>query len=93
MAHRIGPNGLGYVNVPAKVSLTIASRHKRRPGGISVISQSGAMLIHFHRLAINRGIGLSDLVSSGNEAMLGAADFLEHFIEDPEEHYIELTDR
>src|SRR5699024_2726028 len=31
----IGPNGLGYVNVPRQIALTIASDHKRRPGGIS----------------------------------------------------------
>src|SRR5580693_4300053 len=38
----IGPNGLGFVNVPHRVSLTIACHHKRRPGGISIVSHSGA---------------------------------------------------
>jgi acyl-CoA synthetase (NDP forming) len=88
----IGPNGLGYVNVPAKVSLTIASRHKRRAGGISVISQSGAMLSGVAMAAWDRpGTGLNLLVSAGNEAVTDLADYVDYLVDDPDTTAIGLV--
>ena len=79
-----GPNCLGFINYrqpcPA-YGLLLAS--PLVPGGIGMVSQSGAMLLQFHRMAQQRAIGLSHLVSIGNEAMHPASDFLEHFIDDP----------
>lgn len=80
----IGPNGLGIINVPEQVSLTIASDHKRRPGGISVVSQSGAVLSGVAMAAWERpSIGLNVLISAGNEAVTDLADYVDHFVEDP----------
>jgi acetate---CoA ligase (ADP-forming) len=81
----IGPNGLGYVNVPRHISLTIAGRHKRRPGGISVVSQSGAMLSGVAMAAWQYdGCGLNVLVSAGNEGYTDLADYVDYFTDDPE---------
>jgi acyl-CoA synthetase (NDP forming) len=81
----IGPNGLGYVNVRRGISLTIAGRHKRRPGGISVISQSGAMLSGVAMAAWQYdGCGLNVLVSAGNEAYTDLADYVDYLTDDPE---------
>lgn len=81
----IGPNGLGYVNVPHGISLTIAGRHKRRPGGISVISQSGAMLSGVAMAAWQYdGCGLNVIVSAGNEAITDLADYVDYLTDDPE---------
>jgi acyl-CoA synthetase (NDP forming) len=81
----IGPNGLGYINVRRGISLTIASRHKRRPGGLSVVSQSGAMLSGVAMAAWqNRGVGLNVIISAGNEAVTDLADFVDYFTDDPE---------
>ncbi len=80
----IGPNGLGFVNVPAHVSLTIAGDHKRRPGGISVISQSGAILSGVAMAAWQYpGCGLNLLVSAGNEAVTDLADYVDFLVDDP----------
>ncbi|MDP3950271.1 acetate--CoA ligase family protein [Microbacterium sp.] len=80
----IGPNGLGMINVPEQVSLTIASDHKRRPGGVSVISQSGAVLSGIAMAAWERpAIGLNTLISAGNEAVTDLADYVDHFVDDP----------
>ncbi|MDQ7908551.1 acetate--CoA ligase family protein [Phytohabitans sp. ZYX-F-186] len=88
----IGPNGLGYVNVRRGISLTIASRHKRRPGGISVVSQSGAMLSGVAMAAWdNRGLGLNVIVSAGNEAVTDLADYVEYFVDDPDTTAIGLV--
>jgi acetate---CoA ligase (ADP-forming) len=87
----IGPNGLGFVNVPHHISLTIAGRHKRRPGGISVISQSGAMLSGVAMAAWQYdGCGLNVLVSAGNEAITDLADYVNYLADDPETKAIGL---
>jgi acetate---CoA ligase (ADP-forming) len=81
----IGPNGLGLVNVPHRISLTIAGRHKRRAGGISVISQSGAMLSGVAMAAWQYdGCGLNVIVSAGNEAVTDLADYVNYLADDPE---------
>jgi acetate---CoA ligase (ADP-forming) len=81
----IGPNGLGFINVPHRVSLTIASHHKRRPGGISIVSHSGAMLSGAAMAAWSYpDCGLNVLVSAGNEAVTDLADYVDYFVTDPE---------
>ncbi len=80
-----GPNCLGFVNYregTAAYALPIPAPLLR--GSIGVLTQSGAMLLHLHRLAHSRAIGLSHMVSSGNEGMLDADDFLEYLVADPE---------
>ncbi|MEU4244550.1 acetate--CoA ligase family protein [Actinoplanes sp. NPDC026619] len=88
----VGPNGLGYINVRRRISLTIASRHKRRPGGISVVSHSGAMLSGVAMAAWeNRGVGLNVIISAGNEAVTDLADYVDYFTDDPETTAIGLV--
>jgi len=77
----LGPNCLGFINYRQKIAaygLLLTAPIKA--GAIALISQSGVMLLHFHRLAMTRGIGLAASVSIGNEAMLTASDALEDFI-------------
>ncbi|HEX9529851.1 MAG TPA: acetate--CoA ligase family protein [Acidimicrobiales bacterium] len=88
----IGPNGLGFVNVPAKVSLTIAAPHKRRAGGISVVSQSGAMLSGIAMAAWDYDrVGTNILVSAGNEAITDLADYVDFLAEDDDTKAIALV--
>ncbi|MDQ6691559.1 MAG: acetate--CoA ligase family protein [Candidatus Dormibacteraeota bacterium] len=78
-----GPNCLGFINYRRQTAAyALPIQPPLLSGSIGLLSHSGAMLLHLHRLAHSRGIGLSYLVSSGNEAMLDANDFLEHLIED-----------
>jgi acyl-CoA synthetase (NDP forming) len=87
----IGPNGLGFINVPHRVSLTIASHHKRRPGGMSIVSHSGAMLSGAAMAAWSYpDCGLNVLVSAGNEAVTDLADYVDYFVTDPETKAIGL---
>lgn len=79
----LGPNCLGFINYSEEIvasALTHSAPLIR--GSIGVVSQSGAMVLHLYRLAQQRGVGLSYLVSSGNEAILEATDFLEFMLED-----------
>lgn len=73
----VGPNGLGVINVPKRLSLTIAGAHKRRPGGISVVSHSGAVLSGIAMATWeNAGCGLNLLISAGNEVSTDVADYV-----------------
>jgi acetate---CoA ligase (ADP-forming) len=51
-------------------------------GGVSFVSQSGGLLNSVAELATNRGIGINYLISSGNEAVLEMADYIEFLAED-----------
>jgi acetate---CoA ligase (ADP-forming) len=77
----LGPNCLGFINYKDRIAaygLLLAV--SVRAGAIALISQSGVMLLHFHRLAAARGIGLAASVSIGNESMLKASDLVQEFI-------------
>jgi acetate---CoA ligase (ADP-forming) len=79
-----GPNCLGFVNYRRNIAAYgLLVPPPLVPGGVGLVTQSGAMLLHLHRLAQNRAIGLSYLVSSGNEAMLDANDFIDFLLDDP----------
>jgi len=88
-----GPNGLGIVNVPLDVSLAMQGDYaNRRPGGISLISQSGAVL---HGLVLAGGerppLGFKNVISAGNEAVTDLADYVDFFAEDPDTTAIGLV--
>jgi len=81
----LGPNCLGFVNYSARTpayGLTLAA--PLPPGRVAIASQSGATLMHLHRLAYARGAGLARMVSIGNEAMCTSADLLDAWLDDPE---------
>lgn len=78
-----GPNCLGFLNFAGKAALFGTSLPDRVPrGGIAAILQSGSIGIALLNAA--REIGLSHLITSGNEAVTTAADYLEALVEDPD---------
>lgn len=81
-----GPNCLGSINYVDSVPLMFGVAPFESFGdrkGVAVVSQSGAMASAVRVALQARGIGVSYSVSTGNEASLGAEDFLEEFIADP----------
>ena len=83
----IGPNCLGLINLISPVILSWCATLEREqgdllPGDVALISQSGAMLGSIWDRAMGLGLGYSYLLSSGNEADLGMADFMEYFAQD-----------
>jgi len=77
----LGPNCLGVINTDHKMN---ASFSKRMPkvGGVSVLSQSGAVCTAMLDWAAARGLGLAKVVSIGNKADLDESDFLSAFAVD-----------
>ena len=87
----LGPNCLGFVNFIDNVPLwTGGFRAPSRPGSVAVVTQSGANGSFISALAAQHEIGLSHMVSTGNEADLDSADFIDHLIELPEVRAIAL---
>ena len=88
-----GPNCLGMINYVDGVPLMFGAAPFEELGdrtGVAVVSQSGAMASAVRVALQARGIGVSYSVSTGNEASLGAEDFLEEFIADPHTRVIAM---
>ncbi|MFL4998931.1 MAG: acetate--CoA ligase family protein, partial [Xanthobacteraceae bacterium] len=80
-----GPNCIGLVNYCDGVPLTyepIEPLAATCAPAIGVVAQSGAMLSSLRAALLGKGLGLSHIVSTGNEAGLGAEDFLDFLVAD-----------
>jgi len=89
----LGPNCLGIVNATGRAALssTLALEGPvLRPGGIGLISQSGALMGTLLSLGLDYGAGFSRCISVGNQADLELCDFLDHLIEDAATRVIAL---
>jgi acyl-CoA synthetase (NDP forming) len=79
--HFVGPNCNGHADFYARVySLGFASRIPAGP--MSLLSQSGTLGASIMQITANRGIGLSKVVSTGNEADLHLEDYLSFLARD-----------
>lgn len=79
----LGPNCLGLLNTHHNMNASFAA-HMPKPGGISVISQSGALCTAILDWAASRHMGLAKMISMGNKADLSETDFLRAFGDDEE---------
>ncbi len=79
----VGPNSLGFVNFLDDIALW-ASPYTATyaKGNVAVISHSGQVAYHLNRLARNQGLGLSHLVTTGNEAQVDFTDFVDELLDD-----------
>jgi acyl-CoA synthetase (NDP forming) len=84
----IGPNCMGIVSLPPKSLTAWMPSYVPRPGGVSVVTQSGNMGSSIATSVVRRGLGIARLVSTGNEADLTTVDFIDFFAEDPETRII-----
>ena len=87
----LGPNCLGFVNMHAAVApfaLTVPPQLQAGPVGIAL--QSGALASAVLGFARSRAIGVSTLVTLGNEAMITASDVLEYLVADERTEVIAL---
>jgi acyl-CoA synthetase (NDP forming) len=81
----LGPNTIGLVNLTDRITLSATGALELEDfeaGSIGVVSQSGGILGALLSRAAARGIGLSKLVSTSNEADLDMADFIDHLADD-----------
>jgi acetate---CoA ligase (ADP-forming) len=79
--HFVGPNCNGHADMNTRVaSLGFASRIPAGP--VSLLSQSGTLGASIMQIVASRGIGLSKVVSTGNEADLHLEDYLTYLAQD-----------
>jgi acyl-CoA synthetase (NDP forming) len=88
--HFTGPNCLGLANVRDDIWATASSRTLGGlTGHIALVCQSGATAFGpFLLRAVDSGIGLSHIISTGNEIDLDFADFARYLIDDPQTRVI-----
>lgn len=81
----LGPNCLGFGSVHSGVLGSFASAFESialRPGGVALLSQGGGFAINLLVEAATRNVGLSRMISTGNEAVLDTADLLGFLADD-----------
>ena len=87
-----GPNCEGYYNALGRIATTFSptvetqdddTRVLVSPRRIGVIAQSGGIGFALFNRGKAAGLGFSYVISTGNEADLNMADFLDYMVEDP----------
>ena len=88
----VGPNGVGLINAPRKLHLSMLPIFARRAGGLSAATHSGAMIEAMAASASRAGgVGFNLLVSAGNEAVTDVADYLDYFADDEDTRIVALA--
>ena len=79
-----GPNCLGVANLRSNIWASSSSlAMEALKGPIALVSQSGASAFGpFLSRAVDRGIGYSYVISTGNEADLESSDFIRYLLDD-----------
>jgi len=88
----VGPNGIGLMNVHNGFVVPFV-KLRRGPvgkGKISILAQSGGVLLAYANLLTSANVGLSKIVSMGNKMDLNEIDYLNYLIEDPQTEIIGL---
>ena len=84
-----GPNCLGNFNGRAKfVTMTDNRPQPTEPGPVAIVGQSGGLVMALKRTLEERGMDVGYIVTSGNEAGLKTADYIEYFAADPQTRVI-----
>jgi acyl-CoA synthetase (NDP forming) len=88
-----GPNCLGSVNYVDRIPLTFIHTDMKvaSPGGVGIVSQSGAMAAVLAVMLDSRKVDLTFHVSTGNEAASGVEDYVDYLIEDPKTRIIAMV--
>ncbi|MBI4963855.1 MAG: CoA-binding protein [Desulfomonile tiedjei] len=85
----LGPNCIGVANPYAKLNTTFYP-YETVPGFIGMASQSGSFITQMFSYLQNFGLGFSQGMSVGNEAMMGLTDCLEYLGQCPNTKVITL---
>ncbi|MDI7258546.1 MAG: acetate--CoA ligase family protein [Thermodesulfobacteriota bacterium] len=86
----VGPNGIGITNIDNGFVVPFV-KLRRGPvskGKLSILAQSGGVLLTYANLFISANVGLSKMVSMGNKMDLNEIDYLKYLIEDPQTEII-----
>ncbi len=79
----IGPNALSPINVPANFCISFHPIKSMKPGGLSLIFQSGLYEPRFHWLLSDFNYRINKLIDLGNKMDINEVDALGYLVEDP----------
>jgi acetyltransferase len=81
----VGPNCISVINMENGLCLPFARLDPRaaKRGPVSALAQSGGISITYLMLLSQAGLGANKVVSMGNKADLGEADYLAYLVDDP----------
>ena len=79
----LGPNHLGFANLTDGVPVCSIPGLSAESGPVALLSQSGASSSAMTDFAAMANVGLSYLVTLGNEAMITAGHVLDYLVDDP----------
>ena len=83
-----GPNCMGFSNFVDRVSFSFGAVETdviaAGANGAAVIAQSGAMMGNIASALGAKGVPVNYTISTGNEAVIGAEDFLDAVLDDPQ---------
>jgi len=79
----LGPNHLGFANLTDGVPVCSIPGLPAESGPVALLSQSGASSSAMVDFAAMANVGLSYLVTLGNEAMITAGHVLDYLVDDP----------
>src|SRR5690348_2601893 len=79
----LGPNHLGFANLTDGVPVCSIPGLPAESGPVALLSQSGASSSAMVDFAAMVNVGLSSLVTLGNEAMITAGHVLDYLVDDP----------
>jgi len=87
----LGPNCLGFANFVAGTPIW-TTQLRRQTGNLQValVSQSGALASQLEQFAYQQRVGLTHMISTGNEADVQVADAIEYLAQQPEPKAIAL---
>jgi len=74
----LGPNTMGICN-PYGTLFCCGSNVRPKPGGTTIVSQSGNLGVQLLDFAEHEGVGIRAFGGSGNEAMITIEDYMEAF--------------
>lgn len=81
----LGPNCMGYTNYIDGVPLTFEPLDLRDAGSgkrVAIVAQSGATAANMRFAMHGRGVDVSFVIATGNEAVLSAEDLIDYLIDD-----------
>ncbi len=84
----VGPNCLGNISTPAKMTASSGPYPALRRGAIALALQSGLIAYSIVLPANDRGMGFSYIVTLGNEADVDVADMIRFYADDEETRVI-----
>jgi acyl-CoA synthetase (NDP forming) len=80
----LGPNSLGFINFRDRIAVgALVGPFAPLPSSIAMVSASGSTGIQLASFAYQIGIGLTHLVSTGNEAGIDTASVIDFLLNDP----------